>query len=157
MNTSLAKLTCMFIILATTASSQFFEKEHTVRDVRNGISWLRCSVGQTWNLQEQTCLGEIVKLNQQEIMIAIEQASEQLGGNWRLPTLKELQGLVCETCGPPKIKKKYFPNVSPEAYWTGKKTFLNKKMYWTVNFMTGHSYSRFFGYQRLPVLLVQDD
>ena len=38
-------------------------------------------------------------------MIAIAQASEQLGGNWRLPTLKELQGLVCETCGPPKIKK----------------------------------------------------
>ena len=157
MNTSLSKLTCIFIILATTASSQFFEKEHTVRDVRNGISWLRCSVGQTWNLQEQTCLGEIVKLNQQEIPIAIAQASEQLGGNWRLPTLKELQGLVCETCGPPKIKNKYFPNVSPEAYWSGKKNFLNKRMYWTVNFMTGHSYSRFFGYQRLPVLLVQDD
>ena len=157
MNTSLPKLTCMFIILASAASSQFFEKEHTVRDVKSGITWLRCSVGQTWNMHEQTCLGEIVKLNQQEVMIAIEQASEQLGGSWRLPNLEELQGLVCETCEPPKIKEKYFPNVSPEAYWTRKKNFLNKKMYWTVNFMTGHSYSRFFGYQRLPVLLVQDD
>ena len=146
-------------------NSQFtiFEKEHTVRDVRSGISWLRCSVGQTWHLQEQTCLGEIVKLNQQEIPIAIAQASEQLGGNWRLPTLKELQGLVCETCGPPKIKQKYFSKrVSQKHIGLGKKNFLNKKMYWTVNFMTGHSYSRFFfffffGYQRLPVLLVQDD
>lgn len=157
MNTSLPKLTCMFIFLASAASSQFFEKEHIVRDVKSGITWLRCSVGQTWNSHEQTCLGEIVKLNQQEVMIAIEQASEQLGGSWRLPNLEELQGLVCETCEPPKIKEKYFPNVSPEAYWTHKKNFLNKKMYWTVNFMTGHSYSRFFGYQRLPVLLVQDD
>ena len=34
--------------------------------------------------------------------------------------------------------------------------FLNSKMHWTVNFMTGHSYSRFFSYQKLPVLLVQD-
>lgn len=157
MKTSLPTLICVFIILATAAKSQFFEQEHTIRDVRNGISWLRCSVGQTWNLHEQTCLGEIVKLNHQEISIAIEQATEQLGGNWRLPTLEELKSLICETCEPPKIKQKYFPNVSPEAYWSGKKNFLNKKMYWTVNFMTGHSYSRFFSYQRLPVLLVQDN
>ena len=97
------------------------------------------------------------KLNHQEIAIAIEQANEQLGEHWRLPTLEELKSLVCVPCEPPKIKQKYFPNVSPEAYWSGKKNFLNKKMYWTVNFMTGHSYSRFFSYQRLPVLLVQDN
>jgi hypothetical protein len=29
-------------------------------------------------------------------------------------------------------------------------------MFWTVNFMTGYNYSRFFSYQQLPVLLVQD-
>ena len=157
MKTSLLTFSCVFLILATAVKSQFFEKEHTIRDVRNGISWLRCSVGQTWNMHEQTCIGEIVKLNHEEIAIAIEQATEQLGGNWRLPTLDELQSLVCEMCEPPKIKQKYFPNVSPEAYWSGKKNFLNKKMYWTVNFMTGHSYSRFFSYQRLPVLLVTDN
>ena len=127
MNTSLSKLTCIFIILATSASSQFFEKEHTVRDVRNGISWLRCSVGQTWNLHEQTCLGDIVKLNQQEIMIAIEQASEQLGGSWRLPNLEELQGLVCETCEPPKIKEKAFSKRFSRSLLDWEKTFLIKK------------------------------
>ena len=111
MKTSLPKLICVFIIIATAAKSQFFEKEHTIRDVRNGISWLRCSVGQTWNLHEQTCLGEIVKLNHQEIAIAIDQATEQLGGNWRLPTLEELKSLICETCEPPKIKQKYWGNL----------------------------------------------
>ena len=52
--------------------------------------------------------------------------------------------------------KKYFPNISPEAYWTSKRTFLNRKMVWTVNFMTGHNYSRFHAYQQLPVLFVKD-
>ena len=58
--------------------------------------------------------------------------------------------------GQPKIKQKYFPNISPEAYWTSKPNFWNRKMYWTVNFMTGHNYSRFFAYQQLPVLFVKD-
>jgi len=70
--------------------------------------------------------------------------------------LEELETLVCESCEPPKIKKKYFPNISPEAYWTSKPNFWNRKMYWTVNFMTGHNYSRFFSYQQLPVLIVKD-
>ena len=65
---------------------------------------------------------------------------------------------TCERigCDPPKIKQKYFPNISPEAYWTSKPNFWNRKMYWTVNFMTGHNYSRFFAYQQLPVLFVKD-
>ena len=78
------------------------------------------------------------------------------GGTWRLPTLDELESLVCEKCEKPKINEKYFPGISPEAYWTQTKNRFNSKMYWTVNFMTGYNYSRFFSYQQLPVLLVQD-
>ena len=63
---------------------------------------------------------------------------------------------MCKKCEKPKVNEKYFPNISPEAYWTQTQNKLNKKMYWTVNFMTGHNYSRFFAYQQLPVLLVQD-
>ena len=71
-------------------------------------------------------------------------------------TLDELESLVCENCEKPKINEKYFPGISPEAYWTQTKNRFNSKMYWTVNFMTGYNYSRFFAYQQLPVLLVQD-
>lgn len=141
---------------ALSANAQFFEEDHLVTDVRSNVTWLRCSVGQTWDLEDKTCDGSIVKLNHDQIKNAIEQASNQLGGEWRLPTLEELEGLVCETCEPPKVKQKYFPNISPEAYWTSKPNFWNRKMYWTVNFMTGHKYSRFFAYQELPVLLVRD-
>ena len=144
------------LAVSSAANAQFFEEDHLITDVRNNIVWLRCSVGQTWDGDSKTCMGNLVKLNHDEIKIALQQASDQLGGEWRLPTLEELESLVCKECEPPKIKKKYFPNISPEAYWTSKRNFLNRKMVWTVNFMTGHNYSRFFAYQQLPVLLVQD-
>ena len=82
-----------------------------------------------------------------QVEYAISEAKRQLGGNWRLPTRQELESLVCEECTAPKINSKYFPKISPEAYWTSDKNTLNPKTFWSVNFMTGHSYSRFFPYQ----------
>ena len=136
--------------------AQFFEEGHLVRDVRNNIVWLRCSVGQRWEYHTGKCVGKVVRLNQEEIKDAIEQANQQLGGSWRLPSVEELETLICENCEPPKIRIKYFPDIQREAYWTGSQNFFNSKMYWSVNFMTGHSYSRFFAYQQLPFLLVRD-
>ncbi len=144
------------LLSASSSNAQFLEEDHLITDLRNNIIWLRCSVGQTWSIEDKNCTGDIVKLNHEEITIALDQASIQLGGKWRLPTLMELESLICESCDPPKIKEKYFPGISPEAYWTSKPNFWNKKMYWSVNFMTGYKYSRFFAYQQLPVLIVLD-
>ena len=145
-----------FLLLPSIGQGQFFEKGHIITDVRNNVDWIRCSVGQNWNIEDEDCEGSAVKLNHEEIAIAIQQASEQLGGEWRLPSLEELLSIVCDECDPPKINAEYFPKISKEAYWTGTKNFFNSKMFWSVNFFTGHKYSRFFSYQRLPVLLVQD-
>ena len=103
----------VYFLWITSSTAQFFDDGLTVRDVKNGVNWLRCTVGQTWNYDT-------------------------------------------EKCEKPKINEKYFPGISPEAYWTQTKNRFNSKMYWTVNFMTGYNYSRFFSYQQLPVLLVQD-
>ena len=81
-----------------TSSAQFFEDGYTIRDVKNNVNCQRCTVGQTWNYDTEKCDGEIVKLNHSEIEQAQRQASEQLGGNWRLPTLEELESLVCKSC-----------------------------------------------------------
>ena len=77
------KLLVVVLPLAISSASyaQFFEDEHLITDVRNNIVWLRCSVGQTWDNEAKTCKGDLVKLNHDEIKIALQQASEQLGGN----------------------------------------------------------------------------
>ena len=155
MNMYIVRLIALLFIIGGPAQAQFFSSDHTVKDVTTGVTWLRCSVGQAWDPSIETCTGEIVKINHDEIAIALKQAKEQLGGVWRLPTREELVSLVCDDCGPPKINSKYFPKLSSEAYWTGDKNWINPRTYWTVNFMTGHTYNRFFPYQRLPVLLVK--
>jgi len=149
------QLIALLFVMCGSAQAQFFGSDHTVKDVTTGVTWLRCSVGQVWDPSVETCTGEIVKLNHEEIAIALTQAKEQLGGDWRLPSQEELMSLVCDNCPPPKINSKYFPNLSSEAYWTGDKNWMNPRTYWTVNFMTGHTYNRFFPYQRLPVLFVK--
>ena len=149
----------LFAILcfsATASYSQFFEEGRFVRDVRNSVTWYRCSLGQVWDVDKATCFGKTIRLNHEELVIAIKQAEDQLGGKWRLPTMDELESLICVECEPPKIRQKYFPNIEREAYWTGTKNRWNGRMYWSVNFMTGHTYSRFFQYQQLPALLVTD-
>ena len=98
---------CLLVVIMALAlplqaeAANFMARDHLVVDLRFGVEWLRCSVGKVWN--GTTCVGEVVRLNHDQIEIAIQQASEQLGEGWRLPTLEELEGIVCEECGGPMI------------------------------------------------------
>ena len=96
-------------------------------------------------------VGDNVDINE-----AIKIAYKQLGGDWRLPTLKELYSLVCHECKPPKINSKIFPGTDRRAYWTGEKNKMSKGSYWTVNFFTGHKFGRFYPEQEMAVRLVRD-
>ena len=134
--------------------AQFIAKEHIVIDLKSGVEWLRCSVGQRWNGTE--CIGEIVKLNQEMAVQAIKLANEQLGGNWRLPTRMELENIVCHVCDRPKIDKSIFPNTPAEPFWTGEQNQYSPRHVWSVNFFTGHTYGRFMPFQDLVIRLVRD-
>ena len=143
--------------LTSSASAQYIAQGHKIKDLKLGITWLRCSVGQAWDPSIGSCTGSAVKIDQTQVEYAVFEANRQLGDTWRLPTKEELESLICEACPPPKINAEDFPNILSEAYWTQDRNALNSRMYWSVNFMTGHSYSRFFGYQELPALLVMSD
>ena len=113
---------CLLVVIMALAlplhadAANFMARDHLIVDLRFGVEWLRCSVGKVWN--GTTCVGEAVRLNHDQIGIVIEQASEQLGEGWRLPTLEELEGIVCEKCGRPMIDQEIFPATEAEPYWT---------------------------------------
>ena len=135
-------------------SGKFMVRGHLVVDLENGVEWMRCSVGQIWNGKE--CDGDPIQLTQDEAAKAIIIANEQLGPGWRLPSRRELEALVCKKCSPVKIELDSFPNTVAEPYWTGEVNGYAARHVWTVNFLTGHTYGRFFPTQEVLVRLVRD-
>ena len=138
----------------TSSEGTYVIQDDRVIDLRSGVEWLRCSVGQLY--QDGSCTGQVLRLSQQEAAEAIRIANTELGGLWRLPSREELEFLVCEECEAPKIDERAFPGTVSEPYWTGQKNWISPNNLWSVNFMTGHSYGRFFPYQQLAVRLVRD-
>ena len=136
-------------------SRQFIEKDHIIIDLKSGIEWLRCSTGQIWNGKE--CEGQIVRLNLDEIKEALKQANNQLGAGWRLPTRIELEGIVCHECEiGNKIDNEFFPTTPAEPFWTSDKNKWSSNRFWTVNFFTGYSFSRFTASKPLASRFVKD-
>jgi hypothetical protein len=81
---------------------------------------------------------------------------ENWGGGWRLPTVKELKGLIQKNVEAPKIDGETFPNTHQGSYWTSDQSFYTDQYYWTVNIYTGKMYNRFFYFQENAVRLVRD-
>ena len=135
-------------------SGHFMARDHLVVDLQHGVEWMRCSVGQIWNGTD--CEGVALHLTQEDVARAIVIANAQLGPGWRLPSRAELEGLVCKACAPVKIEQDSFPNTLAEPYWTGEVNSFASRHIWTVNFMTGHTYGRFFPTQEVLVRLVRD-
>ena len=136
------------------SNNYLMEKDHLILDLKNNIFWIRCSVGQVW--KNNTCEGKAIKLTMDQVEQATTKANEQLGGDWRLPTRKELESIVCFECGKVKINSKFFPYTPYEPFWTGEKNSWYKNFFWSVNFFTGHTFGRFPGNIPNYVRLVRD-
>jgi hypothetical protein len=63
-------------------------------------------------------------------------------GDWRLPTVEELQGIVNFGLvgGGPKITTSRFPNTMAADYWAGGSYSGNASQAWVVGFATGYRY-----------------
>ena len=101
-------------------------------------------------------------------MMSVAEANEVVqrvsgldGGEWRLPTVKELQTIVSKVENRPddfeaNIDLETFPNTFAGPYWSSDQSFYSKQYQWSVNFFTGQRYNRFFPYQKLAVRLVRE-
>ena len=135
-------------------ASNFITRGNYVIDLGQKIEWLTCPVGMVW--QDKTCVGSPLKLKFKQIRLAIDQANEQLGGKWRLPSRKELERIVCKSCADVKIDIKLFPNTPADSFWTNEINAWQPRFMWTVNFFTGHTFGRFPGFIPNYVRLVRD-
>ncbi len=106
-----------------------------VLDKESGLTWQRCSVGQTWR-DGQGCSGTVQELNWRD-------AGRQSGGGWRLPTREELETLVSKACSP-SINPDAFPNVDPVRLWYWSSSQTDRDLAWLVQFGGGATFN---GYQ----------
>ncbi|WP_156925533.1 Lcl C-terminal domain-containing protein [Thioalkalivibrio paradoxus] len=71
-----------------------------------GLEWMRCSLGQTWYPQSDTCQGQASRYNWDDAIL-LPQLMNEAGGyggykDWRVPTIDELRTLVfCSRRTPP--------------------------------------------------------
>ena len=69
-----------FLSFGNSISSDFMDKGFYVIDLKNKIEWLKCTTGQQWSDEKQDCLGEPVKLDFEEIQVAIDILNEEIEG-----------------------------------------------------------------------------
>ena len=146
----------VILIFFETKSADFIDKGYYIVDLSNKVEWLKCTVGQYWSDKDGKCLGVAKKLNMEEIDEAIIQINDQLEGSWRLPTRKELEGIVCKECVGPKINKEFFPDTPAEPFWTSQRNWWSPKFFWSVNFFTGHTFGRFVPEKQLYVRFLRE-
>ena len=72
----------------------------------------KCTTGQQWSDEKQDCLGEPVKLDFEEITLALDILNQEIEGPWRLPNRKELESLVVKTVMEQKLIRPISSNPS---------------------------------------------
>lgn len=130
---SLFGQTCLPSIAETAAQLSFVDKgDGTVSDPVRGLTWMRCSLGQTW--VNQSCEGDASELNWQQ---ALQAAHGLLYANklgWRVPNIKELSSITERSCVRPAINEILFPNTPSDDFWTSTPSVQDPSRAWVIAF-----------------------
>ncbi len=127
----------------------------TLTDVRTGLQWMRCSVGQSWN--EGRCRGEAESYSYGKAQLEGSAKNGKKGGAaWRVPSRDELLTLVVCSSGQPSywnktgkrcegdyqkptINTEAFPETLAKTFWSSSKHKLNQSNAWYADFKYGYS------------------
>ncbi len=128
---------------ASTPSDQFREHANgTVTDSKSKLTWMRCALGMQW--QGGTCVGVAARYEWQDAGRFIKRMNGDAGfagySDWRLPSLKELEGIVEHRCINPAINIEIFPATLPTGFWSATAEKGYDKGVWLMYFLHGKSY-----------------
>ncbi len=132
-----AEAACIASIPASSPSSRFADNtDGTVTDMRTGLMWMRCSLGQTWS--GSSCTGTAAQYVWADAL-ALAQSSTFAGhGDWRVHNVKELMSIVERQCAYPAINSEIFPATTNWYYWTSSPNVSgNVANAYTVSFSQG--------------------
>lgn len=124
---------CHSNLTRTAPSSRYTLMGSEVKDNITNLVWQRCSLGQTWD--GSTCTGTAISHNWQAALVEVN----ALGGDWRLPNIKELQSLVERACYNPAINSAVFPNTHSGSYWSASPLLISYNFAWIVDFYYGNN------------------
>jgi Protein of unknown function (DUF1566) len=127
----------------------------TVTDTETKLHWMRCALGQSWD--GSSCVNKASEIKRDAARQAAKSCTFAGYGDWRLPTLDELNTLVYCSSGKrltnadgswgacsgsdkqPTIDQQAFPNCPSNYFWSGT-TYASDPAYaWSVNFGNGYS------------------
>ncbi len=136
--------TCPAGITKTNPTSSYtLNGDGTATDNKTGLTWMRCSLGQTWNAVNATCDNAATTFTWKEALDTAESLVYANESDWRLPNIKELSSIVETACYEPAINEDIFPaTVSSLFYWSSSPKASSFDGYiWFVTFNNGNDFS----------------
>jgi hypothetical protein len=117
---------------SATPTSRYVLNGDEAQDKQTGLTWQRCSVGQSF--KDGACTGDIKTF-------PWDKAMREARGGWRVPTRDELETLVTKTCLAPALNAEVFPSmdVTKLSYWTSSAP--DSGLAWLVYFDGGSDFN----------------
>ena len=117
---SLASLIALLCLIATPALAVTYtdNRDGTVTDPTTGLTWMRCSVGQSWT--GTTCSGTANGYTWNNANVTPGTFTFAGNSDWRLPNIRELQTLINRSmrAGFSPIDNTAFPNSPSIGFWS---------------------------------------
>lgn len=144
---SLFAQTCHDKVLSEAPDSRYQASGGVVADLKTGLTWQRCSVGQSWDGSD--CTGEAISYSWSEGLSLSD-------GKWRLPNITELASLVETACFSPAINMSIFPSTPSDEYWSSSTYYQYGTYAWYVRFSDGRDGANILKTDKNLVRLVSD-
>jgi hypothetical protein len=109
----------------------------TVTDPATGLTWMRCSMGQTWT--SGACTGTTNTYTWSQAMALTGASSFAGNSDWRLPNIRELQTIVDRTRFGPVLDSTAFPNTPSLFAWSATRLAANPNNAWKLHLSGGLS------------------
>ncbi|NEX23164.1 DUF1566 domain-containing protein [Thiorhodococcus mannitoliphagus] len=122
----------------TTPSSAFtlIEEGTAVRHEETTLEWRRCAEGQRWDAEANGCRGRPKSASWDKA----QKLAQEAGGEWRLPSGKELLSIVERCHFGPAINPQVFPNTPSGLFWSASTDTGGLDRAWCVSFFGGQYY-----------------